>query len=65
MAELVPVSVPAPVPMTFRERLAQFKILEEKRLELIEVGTSVGSTWRMRLCRSVSDHLLVPLGVTR
>ena len=26
-----------PVPTTYRERLAQFKILEEKRFELIEV----------------------------
>ena len=26
-----------PVPLTYRERLAQFKILEEKRHELIEV----------------------------
>ncbi|KAF2872767.1 hypothetical protein BDV95DRAFT_397631 [Massariosphaeria phaeospora] len=40
MAELVPVPAPvpapAPVPTTYRERLAQFKILEEKRYELIE-----------------------------
>lgn len=33
---LVPVLPPA-VPTTYRERLAQFRILEEKRLELIEV----------------------------
>jgi hypothetical protein len=26
-----------PAPTTYRERLAQFKILEEKRYELIEV----------------------------
>jgi hypothetical protein len=26
-----------PAPTTYRERLAQFKILEEKRFELIEV----------------------------
>jgi hypothetical protein len=31
-----PASLP-PVPTTYRERLAQFKILEEKRFELIEV----------------------------
>jgi len=26
------------VPLTYRDQLAQFKILEEKRYELIEVG---------------------------
>jgi len=31
---------PAPAPLSYRERLAQFKILEEKRLELIEVPWS-------------------------
>ncbi|KAH7125667.1 hypothetical protein B0J11DRAFT_528990 [Dendryphion nanum] len=31
-----PAPAPAPVPTTYRERLAQFKILEEKRIELIE-----------------------------
>jgi len=29
----------AVVPSTYREKLAQFKILEERRLELIEVST--------------------------
>lgn len=35
--------VPAPpgaFPTTYRERLAQFKILEERRFELIEVNRS-------------------------
>lgn len=35
------------LPTTYRERLAQFKILEEKRIELIEVcwtGDSAGFT---------------------
>lgn len=32
-----PAPAPPPVPTTYRERLAQFKILEEKRFELIEV----------------------------
>jgi hypothetical protein len=37
-AELVVVAPPvAPPPMTYRERLNQFRILEEKRCELIEV----------------------------
>jgi hypothetical protein len=37
-AELVVVAPPvAPPPMTYRERLSQFRILEEKRCELIEV----------------------------
>ncbi|USP76674.1 hypothetical protein yc1106_03948 [Curvularia clavata] len=37
MAELVVAGPPtAPPPMTFRERLAQFRIIEEKRCELIE-----------------------------
>lgn len=34
---LVPPPTPPPGPLTFRERLAQFRILEEKRIELIEV----------------------------
>ena len=34
---LVPPPTPPPGPLTYRERLAQFRILEEKRLELIEV----------------------------
>jgi hypothetical protein len=36
-----------PSPLTYRDRLAQFRILEEKRHELIEVGPRVldaGST---------------------
>jgi hypothetical protein len=37
MAELVVAGPPAPPPMTFRDRLTQFRILEEKRCELIEV----------------------------
>ncbi|KAF1835100.1 hypothetical protein BDW02DRAFT_647157 [Decorospora gaudefroyi] len=36
MSELVVAAPPAPPPMTYRERLAQFRILEEKRCELIE-----------------------------
>ncbi|EOA92211.1 uncharacterized protein SETTUDRAFT_162669 [Exserohilum turcica Et28A] len=36
MAELVVAAAAAPPPLTFRERLAQFRILEEKRCELIE-----------------------------
>ncbi|CAI9632792.1 hypothetical protein GT037_009414 [Alternaria burnsii] len=36
MAELVVAGPPAPPPMTFRDRLTQFRILEEKRCELIE-----------------------------
>lgn len=37
MAELVVAAPPtAPPPMTYRDRLAQFRILEEKRCELIE-----------------------------
>jgi hypothetical protein len=32
-----------PVPLTYRERLAQFKILEEKRHELIEVRWQVSN----------------------
>ncbi|KAJ4994185.1 CCCH zinc finger protein [Stagonosporopsis vannaccii] len=35
---LVPPATPPPGPLTYRERLAQFRILEEKRLELIEVA---------------------------
>jgi hypothetical protein len=31
------VVIAPPVPITIRERLAQFKILEEKRSEVIEV----------------------------
>lgn len=34
---LIPPPTPPPGPLTYRERLAQFRILEEKRLELIEV----------------------------
>lgn len=34
---LVPPPTPPPGPLTYRERLAQFRILEEKRIELIEV----------------------------
>ncbi|UPX16910.1 uncharacterized protein EKO05_0007291 [Ascochyta rabiei] len=33
---LVPPPTPPPGPLTYRERLAQFRILEEKRIELIE-----------------------------
>jgi hypothetical protein len=33
-----PAPAPVPVPTTYRERLGQFKILEERRYELIEVG---------------------------
>ena len=36
-AELVVAAPPSPPPMTYRERLGQFRILEEKRCELIEV----------------------------
>jgi hypothetical protein len=34
---LIPPPTPPPGPLTYRERLAQFRILEEKRIELIEV----------------------------
>jgi hypothetical protein len=40
MSELVVAGPPAPPPMSFRERLTQFRILEEKRCELIEVRLS-------------------------
>ncbi|KAJ4337378.1 hypothetical protein N0V87_004701 [Didymella glomerata] len=33
---LIPPPTPPPGPLTYRERLAQFRILEEKRIELIE-----------------------------
>lgn len=40
-----------PAPLTYRDRLAQFRILEEKRHELIEVGIwkSVRCAWLMIL----------------
>lgn len=42
MAEApAPAPAPIPVPTTYRERLAQFRILEEKRHELIEVRPSI------------------------
>ena len=37
MADVVP-APPGAFPTTYRERLAQFKILEERRFELIEVN---------------------------
>lgn len=58
MAELVPVTAVAPIAavppaaLSYRERLTQFKILEEKRLELIEVrGCRPANKTRLGLMR--------------
>ncbi|KAF1995051.1 hypothetical protein P154DRAFT_581187 [Amniculicola lignicola CBS 123094] len=44
MADIPPPPPPPPAPLSYRDRLAQFRILEEKRCELIEVSTSPGSS---------------------